>query len=461
MGKFDNIYLKSPRLIQNVLTSVYGAKREYHRHGGSYKNSLMFCKDSQWKDAEWFNEYQLMRLRDLLNFASHSVYYSALFKNIGLELSDINSLDDIKRIPILEKSTIRKNVNDLYTTKEFNYKTVEFHTSGSTGTPITIKMYLEDFRERMAYLERQRLWANVKGDMKFLTFSGRKIVPGNSNECFWRYNLFGKQLLLSIYHLHENNMASYLSKINEYNADIIEAYPSTLSVIASYIMNNQYSVTKPKAIFTTAETLSMEQRKQIEGAFGCQVFNYYASNEGAPFITQCEYGNLHANPETGVFEFLREDGTNAKPGEISELVVTSFTTRATPLIRYKIGDMAIYSSDSNCNCGRNMPVIKEIIGRIDDIFHTQYHGSVGRLSTSLKLLPANIKEAQIQQHTYENFTLLLATDDNISDDQLYPTIVDLKDKLGPVNINISFAKQIPRGANGKFRSQINLMERKI
>lgn len=459
MGIKDRIYSVSPRFLQNAYISLFGLRRQHLRYGGGFRNYLSAALETQWSEKEWFTIYQLKRLNILIKAAFNSDYYRSVFKKIGLDKErSLTSIEDIYRIPFLEKDVLRTNPASILAVDPDKERLAEFHTSGSTGTPLTVKMCLDDFRERMAYLERQFLWAGVSRRMKILTFTGRKIVGSSSDKVFWRYNAFGRQLLFSVYHLKETHKQDYIKKIIEYNPEIIEGYPSALSVIASWILDSSTDVSLKslKAVFATAETLTHEQRSIIENAFKCKVINYYASNEGAPFITQCEFGKLHINPETGIFEFLKPDGNRAGPGEIAEIVVTSFTTRAMPLIRYKIGDSAILSRTESCECGRNMPIVDEIVGRTDDIFETPYRGFVGRLSTSLKLLPSVAKEAQIQQHSPEHFVLLIATEVAITESELKVIRNDLTDKLGPVKIEIRFVKEIPRGPNGKFRSQIKV-----
>jgi phenylacetate-CoA ligase len=136
------------------------------------------------------------------------------------------------------------------------------------------------------------------------------------------------------------------------------------------------------------------------------------------------------------------------------MVVTCFLTKSTPLIRYKIEDMAVYS-DTKCECGRSSIVIDEILGRLDDVLITPEKGAVGRLSTSFKLLPPVIRRAQIRQMAPDRFDLLLEADSgDIQPGLIDPVLSDLEDKLGKVNITVKYVKEIPAGANGKFRSQI-------
>lgn len=108
--------------------------------------------------------------------------------------------------------------------------------------------------------------------------------------------------------------------------------------------------------------MTSEHREVIERAFGAKVRDQYASSEGAPFVWECEYGHYHYDVTTGIIEQM--EGSN-------EVLVTSFTTYGTPLIRYRIGDSMVFSKSNDlCECGFNTPLVESIEGRAID-FYTQ------------------------------------------------------------------------------------------
>ena len=448
--KLTDIYNKLPIFIQNISVSAYGFIRERRRFGGEYKNHYRNVMESEFFSGEQMYELQKKSLRELFKAANESKYYREIFEKLNVKIETDDPFEVLSKLPILEKDILRGNENDFYT--KHAIKALNFHTSGSTGTPLNIKMSLSDLRLRMALLERQKARYGVSHRSKHLTFVGKKITS-KGNKVFWRYNIFGKQLVMSVYDLSDENKEKYLKKMQSYAPEVIEGYPSALAVVATWISDNNYKI-NPKCILVTAETLMPNQREIIERAFGCPVINYYGSTEGSTMITQCEEGNLHIDEECGIIEFLNNDGTIAKSGDVANMVVTSFTTKAMPLIRYNIGDLGVYS-DKKCHCGRNSRVITEIIGRTDDIFITPQKGHVGRLSTTLKLLPATVRRAQIHQNAPTEFLLLLETDKKLNELDLNAVYTDLYDKLGDVNIITECTPNIPSGKNGKFRAQIN------
>src|SRR5262249_21305312 len=157
-----------------------------------------------------------------------------------------------------------------------------------------------------------------------------------------------------------------------------------------------------KAIITSAETLTAAQRELIEGVFGTRCFDQYGCTEQSLFVSQCEHGTYHTHPEYGIVEILR-DGAPARVGESGEVVCTSFTNDAFPLLRYRLGDLAAFG-DEDCRCGRAFPVLERIIGRLDDVLVTPDGRQIGRLDPVFKGR-RTIREAQVVQETESEVTV--------------------------------------------------------
>ena len=134
---------------------------------------------------------------------------------------------------------------------------------------------------------------------------------------------------------------------------------------------------------TSAGTLSDPMREVIERVFRAPVFNRYGSREVGIIAAECEHHcGLHVIPGVQHVEVLRPDGTQAGPGEIGEVVITPLRNFAMPLIRYRIGDTALWANKS-CSCGRGWPLLETVTGRVTDSFVTRdgslVHGGYFRL----------------------------------------------------------------------------------
>jgi phenylacetate-CoA ligase len=205
-----------------------------------------------------------------------------------------------------------------------------------------------------------------------------------------------------------------------------------------------------KAIFPTAEQVDDYTRSQLETFFKTKVYDQYASSEGAPFIIECKKGNLHLELQSGVFEVLDAQDQPTKEGR---LVVTSFTTHGTPLIRYDIGD-ALKLSDETCNCGNNNPLVEKILGRTNDFIYSEEVGKInlGNLSNALKDVKGVMKFQAIQDRK-DALKILLVTDSKLfteKDQRVF--MANLRARVGKkMHIDLEFVDEIANEASGKFR----------
>lgn len=304
------------------------------------------------------------------------------------------------------------------------------------------------------------MWAGIPAVARGVTFAGRVFVsPFETKPPFWRYNYFNNNLQCSSYHLSDKNLSAYYEAIRDFKPDFIDSYPSSIHILANYIRERNLPRFKVKAVITSSETLLEYERKTIEEVFGCKVFDLYGNAEQAAFICQCEAGSYHANSEYGIVEFINPlTKMDAKPGEPAELICTGFTNRAMPFIRYKIGDVGILSNKL-CPCGRELPVVETILGRLDDLIVTKDGTKIGRLDPVFKGVGETIIESQIAQTDYDHLVLRIVRGKNYSElDGLKIKEEIHKRTKYQFKIAIEYLDSIPRGKNGKFQavvSQVN------
>lgn len=209
---------------------------------------------------------------------------------------------------------------------------------------------------------------------------------------------------------------------------------------------------KVKVFFPTAETVLPIHRELIGRVLGCKLVDQYASSEGAPFILECRSGNLHIHPLTGVFEVVDE---NMHPTTEGELLVTSFTTKGTPLVRYRIGDSIQLSPENKiCPCGSVFPLVDRINGRSNDFLYSREKGKIN--SNLITVFTKDINGLiglQIIQDSIDSLSLnVVANHSKYSKLSEQNLILSLRKLLGSeININIEYIAEIPREKSGKFR----------
>ncbi len=456
MGKLqEKIYNSMPYALKFILLNIKAYQNSKQRYTKEFEQYLDEYIDLWNANAEVINKYQKQRLILLLSESlEYSDWYSRIMNELGINKEEITKdpYAVLGKMPILEKID-RKTNPEIIVNKKRNTDGVGY-TSGTSGAPTINYLDSESIHRSFALWRRFHKAIGLETKrVKQVRFSGRLIVrPDAEKSPFWVYNYFENQLLMSTYHLKENNLKHYIKKLNNFKPISLDGYPSAIYIMSRYINENNITLDfTPKAIAVTAETLYDYQRFEIEKAFNCHVYNQYASSEGSPFITECIKGNLHLNTDSGVFEFINTVGEKAKPGEVAQLVVTSFTNLKTPLIRYSIGDTVLLAKEGKtCDCGCVMPIIEKLTGREDDILWTQEKGYVGRMDTAYKGLQGIVK-SQIVQESPKEIVVNVIANDEFSSAMQEMLLHNLKDRLGhKIDYQINQVDEIPLGPNGKF-----------
>lgn len=452
------ILFHSPALIKNVIISTYGLIEHRKRHGQFFYERYQALSALKHANPEAILAFQSERLGELLYEAfAYSSWYRGVFTQCGVTADVLASeppMSVLQRLPFLEKHILKSQTRGLMSENPERQAFATVSTSGTSGSPMQVVFDAEGRQGTYAEWRRYHDWLGLPERFRSVRFSGRIIVdPAATRPPFWAYNCADQQLFMSTYHLKKDYLPAYIARLNAFKPQLIDGYPSALYILAQYLlqMGTRLDFT-PMAISLTAETLMDHQRRVIEQAFGCKVYNQYASSEGAPWIAECREGNYHLWLETGVFEFIDPQPLDADT-DMAELVVTSFRNFKTPLIRYRIGDyVEIYKHPPICPCGAPYPVIKGIIGRNDDILFTEDKGSVGRLDPAYKGVEG-IRQSKIIQHSLDRLEVLVVPDECFDPSQQALLLQNLRDRLGQViNIEFTFCESIPLGKTGKLKS---------
>lgn len=453
MAKLQYIYDKSPIFFQNIMTSVKGYFNARDRYGKKYYEYRNFLKVFDTWTLEEKLKYQCEQMIKFIRFAyENNEFYHNLYKNI--DVMSIKSLEDLKKLPVVDKEMLRANIANCVSRN--CGPTHVAHTGGTTGKSLSFRVSRSDLMERMAVLDHFKSRVGFEHlEMKRATFNGKHIVPpGQKKKVFWRYNKACKQMIFSSFHITEENLGYYVDEFNRFKPDAIDGFFTSMLDLASYIKRHNIHLTfRPVAIFPTSETLTKEGRELLEEVFKCKVYNQYASSEGAPFVTECKNQILHEELETGVFEQF---------GDTDEILVTSFTTHATPLIRYRIGDRMIFDKNAFCNCGNNSPVIRSIEGRKLDFLYTAEGAKInaGNASNLLKYLPNAVIRSQFIQKEKKSVLLLLEVDKGkFKDSHLKELREEFAHKFGNnTELIIKCVETIPREKSGKYRMIKNMVK---
>lgn len=447
----EKIYKILPDFLQNFMVYIYNRQAYKRRYGGEYKNFRKEKKANRTLSLEELKEYQKNRYSQFIKFViRNSDYYK---KSIG-NIENVESIDNITCLPIVNKEVLRNNIGSI--TVKTSEKLEKSKTGGTTGKSLEVKFFFKDSQERFAFLDDFRSRFGYELGKKTAWFSGKNLLTDRDvkKNVFWKTDFIHHVRYYSTFHIKDDYLKYYVEDLIHFSPEYLVGFPSTILEIAKYGIANGYDFpeNKVKAIFPTAETITEETRYYIEKFFKAKLYNQYASSEGAPFIIECEKGNLHLELQTGVFEVLDE---NNQPAQSGRLVVTSFTTTGTPLVRYDIGDsITLEDAEKKCTCGNNNPLVKEILGRIDDFIYSVENGKInlGNVSNTLKDTKGIIR-FQAVQNKLDELELYVVVDQEIYSKQIEKVFLsNWRDRVGDVmKIHINYVNEIPVEGSGKYR----------
>ena len=458
MGLADRIYAQLPEAGQDVAASAFGLYRHWLRSGPGYTELVRGYRQRDRWSPEQFAQYQAQMLKRLLGSAADHVPYYRHAWTHGQRLAA--RAGQLAELPLLDKDPIRTRPRDFARDDMHPLLRYRFLTSGSTGTPVTTLWTAKEARDARALREaRSANWAGVSFNDARGTFSGRIVVPDpHSPGPFHRFNRVEKQIYFSAFHLSRETAGQYVEALWKHRVRWLTGYAVSYYLLARHILDMELRLPELKAVVTTSEKLTSKMRDVMEEAYGCPVFEEYGTVENAVFASQCAHHRLHVSPDAGVVEILRPDGTACEAGELGEVVATGFVRQYQPFIRYRVGDVAAWDPQP-CSCGRHMPVIQEIVGRVEDVIvgpdgreMVRFHGIfVGQ---------DNVVEGQIIQEALDRIRVKVVPTSGFGNADVLDIENRIRQRLGDVRVVVEPVQAIPRSPSGKFQAVVSRLNGK-
>jgi phenylacetate-CoA ligase len=429
--------------------------------------NLQVLHKTQWQSFSETQALQEKRLEQIVSFAyNHTPYYHRLFKKRGLKPADIRKPSDLEKLPVLTKDIIRKNLPDLVPINVPLLKLIPTATGGSTGEPM--KFYIDDNWNawNMAAAYRQWGWAGYHiGDKMVYLWSALQDISSQEMLKTRLLNKVHRTKFLDAHKLTEQTIDEYIKILRSFQPKVINAYASAIYVIAQYMERKGITGIHPKAILTSCETLFPYQRDVIERSFDCEVYDYYSGRDTTFHAGECSaHAGYHMAMENAVVEFIKNDEPVAA-GEIGKMVITDLQNYAMPFIRYEIGDLGMLSSEP-CSCGRTLPLIKEISGRIRDVIVTKdgkylTGAFISTLFYDNTGLTKGIQQYQFIQKTKEYAILKVVKGEDYSEDTLQSILKKINEQCRGMRIDVEFVDVILPTPSGKYRPILSEVDMNI
>ncbi|MBN1792895.1 phenylacetate--CoA ligase family protein [Candidatus Woesearchaeota archaeon] len=376
-------------------------------------------------------EYQLARLNHLLIHAKNTVPH---YKDINI----VASLEDLKKIPVLDKKTILSDINRLRSTK--NYRTIKDKSGGSTGNKVTVYKDLRYHAISKAVLMRDWQSAGVEIGAKSAWFSGDiyKNKPVIFRMFYALLDRINRKIVLDTFQYKEADIIDWFqNKYNKFKPDYLFGFGGTLYDIAKLIKEKKIPIHKPKLIISSSERL--EKRKYIEGVFGCQVIDQYGATEIPAIAIEDKNYVMHSSDDFVIVEVFN-----------GEVLITALESYAMPLIRYKLGDIGLIEKKSltdtypfkqfNITIGRTYEVMKNRKGE---------HISGGLIKTQVEDEDLDINEFQVVQKSLDEVDLNIVKDEFTKEDSVKRLVEILKFFLDCDKVNVHYLDKFPTESNGK------------
>jgi phenylacetate-CoA ligase len=395
-------------------------------------------------------------LRQLLSYVvAHNQFYRARFERAGIGVNDINSLEDLRRIPVLTKAEIRFQERSLLSDGVNTAGMVHAKTGGSTGKPIELFLTEAVSQLRAAAGRRHRQWSGWRVGEPSANIWGNPIFPQGLKQRLREWMLI-PSITLDTMSISPESIRAFAVEWARVRPTLIFGHAHSIFVLATMVEQLDLREVRPNAIIASSMMLLPHERAVIERIFGVKVTDLYGCEEVGLIASECEcHEGLHINAEQVIVEILREDGTPAGPGDTGLVVVTDLLNTAMPFIRYRMEDMAEVAAGA-CSCGRGLPMLRRVVGRTADFLIRADRSRVAGISlieNSLTRIPG-IEQMQIVQDELLRIELRIVPGAGFSKDQEYELQRYFMETFPTASIEVSAVKAISQLPNGKYQFSI-------
>lgn len=350
-------------LSDNIKSKIY-----FSKFGLFKPDAIRFYKDLEKQQYLSVDELEALNWGKRKNIVKHAFenveYYHKKYSQIGFSPEDLKRPEDFLKLPVLTKNEIRDHFKGLISKKAIKNQIRLSTTGGSTGEPL--KVYFDKRVSLDAFGWRIRKWWDV------LPGCNEAVIARNvnttklkkaTNDAIWFPT---KRVRLDASFLSEKDIKLFFDEFKNIKPKLIWGYAGAIDYVACYKEKMNIELPKVDAVWTTSSPITVVQRKNIESAFGGQVFDQYGCCEVFHLAAECKARNgLHVFCDSRHIEFLNENN-NPENNKLANITITDLENYHFPVIRYLNGDMG-KALNSKCSCGINLPLMESVHGRQSDL----------------------------------------------------------------------------------------------
>lgn len=440
-----DVYNQLPVFAQNMACYIEGMKIKRMRYGRNFKEKLAEYESHKAWTHEQICEYRDKKLQSMIEHCYRTVpYYKRMFCEYGINPVEIKRIEDLKKLPVLNKQIVKDNPKDFVSILADKRKIKIHATSGTTGAPLLFYTTWEEEAEQWAVWWRYRRNLGIKFDMICGQFGGKAIVPQSQlNPPYWRDNKPCNQVYFSPNHINQKTWQYYYQYIKDNNIRWLHGYPSVLYLLGKNMLREGVSLNLDY-VTTGAENLTDYWREVIKEAFlssSSEVFQHYGLTEGVANISENKEQRFIIDDDFSIVEFERFDETRKK------IIGSTLTNYTMPLLRYDTGDLVIAEIKGD------KEYIKSFDGRTADLLNLPNGRIISGAVFNLVVKDIEgIQECQIVKlKDKEKIQVNIVKTSEYSEKSEQRLKRNLALYCGDISIIVKTVTSIPRTKSGKMR----------
>lgn len=439
------------RLRRKIVHPLY-----YARAGSPRRSYWKILEENQYLPEERLRQIQWQRLQRLWKFVwSANPYYQHRFTQAGLTVKSLRCPEDIQKIPMLTKSEVRRYTSSMLSDGFDRGRLLHSKTGGSTGKALDLYFSERCSELRNACALRHDRWTGWEPGEPIAAVWGNPHLPLSFREKALD-RLLQPLIYLDTMCVNEAAILRFVRQWKRRRPTLLFGHAHSLYILACGLAKLGIRDLRPRGILSTSMMLVPHERQKIEKVFQCRVIDRYGCEEVSLIGCECErHEGLHMNIEHLVIEFITDAGHSARPGEPGHIVVTDLINQAMPLIRYRVGDMGV-PLKKNCSCGRGLPLMGPVQGRVADFLIRKDGTRVAGVSLIENTLTRikGIDQMQIVQDAVAHITLHVVPD-RLYSDATEADLINYFYKIFPgTTISINLVHTILPESSGKYRFSI-------
>lgn len=427
------------------------------KEGGVRLKECENLKQQQYWSSDKIARLQTEKLNRLITHANKtSKWYQQVITDIGLNLNEPLTLNDLKLFPITTKFDIRENTA-AFVSRSYDAETMpKAKTGGSTGVSLNLLFDVHCQKLRNGAQIFADSFSGWRPGIRVAAVWGNPPTPTTLKEKI-RAFLLDRMIYLDTMDLNTSSMSNFVSRWREFQPEMIFGHSHSIYIFAKFVIEQNIKDLRPNGIVATSMMLLDHEREIIEAAFQCKVSNRYGCEEVGLIAVECEkHQGMHINNSHIILECLDENSMPVAPGQAGKLVITDLNNFGMPLIRYRVEDVGVLS-DRKCSCGRNTPLLERLEGRVADFLKKPDGGQVAGVSLverTLTKIPG-IEQMQLVQEQLQEILINRVKGPEYTPNTDTQLIAEFREVFdSSVNLIIKDVEKIPQEKSGKYRFSI-------